>query len=241
MKIAIISDIHGNLTAFKAVLRDFRLFKPESIYCLGDVVGYGPHPRECLNIVRNISKVILGGNHERAVVNEEFNQEFMNKVAAKGVLYSRGALPQEDLNYIAALSPIYIEDKMAFAHGAFSDPWEYIDSEDKAEEELKTTPARICFVGHTHIPFVFSDKQGLIERLPDNMVLNPEEKFLINVGSVGQPRDGDCRARYCQIEICGKKVSLNLREVFYNIKRTEEAMKKTNLPMVLAERLYCGE
>jgi len=242
MKIAIISDIHGNLEALQAVVEDLKSQDIGVVYCLGDVVGYGPDPLKCLGIVSSLCQKMIKGNHEECVCNAVMEKE-LNLYAIEGVRYARKNLSEEAIKAIANLPhTINIPElDMVLCHGSFSEPslWNYIDAKHKAREELKITPSRICLVGHTHNPFVFGSKNGLYEFLTDDMVLDKDQKFIVNVGSVGQPRDGDCRACYGIFDF-GDNVTFTLRRVFYNIAKTESAIKYASLSSYLSDRLFKG-
>lgn len=246
MKVAIISDIHSNLEALIAVQADIISQSIRQVFCLGDVVGYGPFPRNCLNLTRKISQIILKGNHEDCVCDQTNLKERLNNYAIEGIKFSIKRLTDEDISFINTFPLVKViqELDLSLGHGSFYEPdkWIYIENPEEARAELQRTLTRICFVGHTHIPYVFGSKKGLYEELPDDLLLDKEEKFLINVGSVGQPRDGDCRASYGILEYKNDgSVRFNLRRVFYNISQTKDAMKKTGLPPWLYERLFRGE
>jgi len=244
LKIAVISDIHGNLEALQAVLTDIAGQKADKIFCLGDIVGYGPYPRECLILARARSDIIIRGNHEEGVINQDSEPEF-KEIAIAGLRFSRERLMESDFEFLKSL-PVKIvikEFNIALAHGAYTEPsvWKYLEDEDAAKKELEAVPARMLFVGHTHEPYVFGSRHGLYGYLPDDFVLAADERFVINVGSVGQPRDDDCRACYGLLDIRKNSAVFDLRHIFYDISKTAAAIKQSGLPMVLAERLYRGE
>jgi len=247
LKIAIISDIHANLEALQEVLHDIEKKKAGLIFCLGDIVGYGANPRECLILVMCYCAQIIRGNHEEGVIFPKTAKERLNDMAYEGVRYARKILYKKERTFLRTLPKHHVLGGMeiTLAHGAYTESFKYLDEEEKAFEELKHTPTKFTFVGHTHVPFVFGSDDGLIECLPDNLDLNREQKYLINVGSVGQPRDGDCRASYGLLDInseAGKKTYLfTLNRVFYNIQKTQDAMRKAKLPLALSERLFRGE
>ena len=248
MKVAIISDIHSNLNALRTVWKHILCQKCERIYCLGDIVGYGPKPLECWKAIKEISVGIVKGNHEDCVCTPS-KEENINLYAIEGVRFSRSHLPDEVINKIRLLpTKLTIEDlDLTICHGSFSEPsaWEYIDSPNLARKELKVIPTRLCAIGHTHNPFLFSS-QGLVDLIPDNMELDLNKKYIINVGSVGQPRDSDCRASYCTLDFTFEetkitKIVFNLHRVFYNIAQTDKEIAEAKISTFLAERLYRGE
>ena len=247
LKIAIISDVHSNLEALQEVLADITRQKTEHIFCLGDIVGYGANPRECLILIMHCCNQIIRGNHEEGVIFLEFAKIHLNDLAYAGVRYSRKILHKKERTFLRTLPKhiVFHGMRITLAHGAYTESFKYLDEEEKAFEELKYTPTKLTFVGHTHVPFVFGSDDGLIECLPDNLDLNGEQKYLINVGSVGQPRDGDCRASYGLLDINGEAgketYRFTLNRVFYNIQKTQDAMRKARLPLALSERLFRGE
>jgi predicted phosphodiesterase len=245
MKIAVISDIHANLYALKEVAKDIVSQKIETIYCLGDVVGYGPHPQECLEMVSKYAKECVKGNHEDAMDNAE-TYFSLNPRAQAGVKYSKEHLSRELLDVTKKLPyTVLLKDlDMVLCHGSYSDAndFNYINSPARAKTEIGILPCRICVIGHTHNPFVFGSKNGLYEDLPDNLCLDKDEKFIVNVGSVGQPRDGDVRSCYCLLEIDNNRnITVNFRRVFYDIQKTADSMISAGLPMALSDRLFRGE
>lgn len=243
MKIAVISDVHSNIVALGAVKADIESQGITQVHCLGDTVGYGPRPLKCLSVVLGMCQTVLKGNHEDAVCNPS-KEDDLNKYAIAGVRFSRDQLTIEIIDglqkfpYTRQLPDI----DFVLCHGSYTEPsmWKYLDSPNKAKEELKHTPNRICLVGHTHNPFVYDKKIGLHRYIHSDLELN-DEKHIINVGSVGQPRDGDCRACYGVFDINDGKIIFNLRRVFYDISKTEQQIREAGIPMRLAERLYLGE
>lgn len=213
---AIISDIHSNYEALVAVLEDIDKHKVTEIYCLGDVVGYGPNPRECVDLVRRC-KIVLLGNHDQGAM---FDPEGFNPPAERAIFWTRSQLETSSearnvrearWEYLAERPRTFRENGMLFVHGSARNPLnEYVFPEDiynhRKMERIFSLVERYCFQGHTHVPGVF------IEQLPDDVYQfhSPEEiefvhkldtrKTLCNVGSVGQPRDGDWRACYVLLE-----------------------------------------
>ncbi len=246
MKVAVISDIHGNLTALQAVLNDQRVLGVDEVYCLGDIVGYGPRPRECLGIVQACAKGIVRGNHEEATADIETWQSELNDYAVAGIRYSAQQLRPQDSVYVKALPETLVLPALgiACAHGAFVPPylWRYTETEEDVKAQFAHLPARIGCIGHTHIPFVFGSTAGLFETLPDALPLGEGQQFLINVGSVGQPRDGDCRASYGVFTFSdGNAPTFDLRRVFYDIAQVAADIRQAGLPTFLAERLFQGQ
>ncbi|MEO0078988.1 MAG: metallophosphoesterase family protein, partial [candidate division WOR-3 bacterium] len=197
MKTGIISDIHGNLAALEAVLALMRDRGVTRFVCCGDIVGYGPDPNGCVEAIRNLHTVCVAGNHDYGVVGKTSIRAF-NESAAAAVTWTRNKLSLANRVYLENLPLTERLDPMLIVHASPSEPeeWVYLLSLVEVEEEMNYYPDRICLVGHSHHPFA-------VERLPgqqarfitaDSFELQPEARYLINVGSVGQPRDGDPRA-----------------------------------------------
>lgn len=230
MKRALISDIHGNLEALNAVLDDIRQQGISEIYCLGDVIGYGPNPVECLDIVRRKCAMCLLGNHDQAAL---FDPEGFNPVAFRAILWTRDQIDNssggavavnERWDFLGELPRTHVEPNRLFVHGSPRDPTnEYVFPEDiynqRKMERIFGLVESYCFQGHTHIPGVFQEEYSFAS--PDEIgseVKLGDRKVLVNVGSVGQPRDGDSRAAYIVLDQTAKTVQF--RRVLYDIEKT---------------------
>lgn len=248
MKIAILSDIHGNLVALESVQKDALAQGVDKFYCLGDIVGYGPKPQECWDIIKKICEKIIQGNHEDAVASP-YLEDDLSRYAVEGVRFSRRNVSKETIEEIGKLpTKIFLEElDMVLCHGAFHEPsnWNYVLDAEDAEAQLKISTKRICVLGHSHSPFVYGSKGKLYGELPDTFPLADDERFIINVGSVGQPRDEDCRASYGIFEVKEdngiKKISFTLQRVSYNIDETVKQMDEANISSYLSKRLYEGK
>jgi predicted phosphodiesterase len=218
VKRAIISDIHGNLEALRAVLDDIDRQRVDSIYCLGDVVGYGPNPCECLTLVRERCSLVLLGNHDQGAL---FDPDGFNVGAERAIRWTRMQLEQHDrlpkhaadrlTDYLGELPRTHTDGDLLFVHGSARRPLdEYVFPEDIYNplkmEHIFELVGHLCFQGHTHIPGVFTvAPEFLSPAIPGGaaecrMPLAPGHKAMLNVGSVGQPRDGDRRACYAILE-----------------------------------------
>ncbi len=228
MKRALISDIHGNLEALNAVLEDIRQQGISEVYCLGDIVGYGPNPRECLDKVMELDVCILG-NHDEAVL---FDPVGFNLVALRAILWTRDQLKRRrgesvaamrHQDFLGALPRIHTEGDFMFVHGSPRDPInEYVFEDDvynpQKMEALFDRIERYCFQGHTHMPGVFTRREFFSPEECNFQYRLTDEKVMINVGSVGQPRDGDPRA--CYVVLTDDQVTF--RRVEYDIDTTVE-------------------
>ena len=208
MRRAILSDIHGNLEALNAVLEDIHRQGIAEIYCLGDIVGYGPNPCECLDLVIEHSNICILGDHDKGVL---FDPEGLNSGAERAISWTRSQLENGTgnrgatdarWNFLRALPHVHNDDDWLYVHGSPRNPVnEYVFPEDiynqKKMDALFGLIARGCFKGHTHVPGVFTENRDFVAPKDTEHVYQfTDERFLVDVGSVGQPRDGDHRACY---------------------------------------------
>jgi diadenosine tetraphosphatase ApaH/serine/threonine PP2A family protein phosphatase len=254
VRIAIVSDIHSNIEALNAVLKDIAAQRADKIYCLGDLVDYGPDPCEVLDIAMERFDLCLLGNHEEAVmlVAEDFNERAMRSVEWTREQLNNPDLPQEKRlgywNYLDSLTKVrqHRQGDLLFVHGSPRKPThEYVFPKDSLDEtKIRAMFAkfdRFCFCGHSHIPGIYSEtgKYGHPKNLPNGELdLRRFRKLLINVGSVGQPRDHDTRA--CYVMLDGSK--LQFRRVEYDHHKTVGKLRAIKvLPTMLADRLLHGK
>ncbi len=247
MKRALISDVHSNLEALTAVLQDIREQAVDEVYCLGDIVGYGPNPRECVDLVRQLTLSVLG-NHDQAAI---FDPEGFNPVALQAIYWTRiqldlGAGPNavnDRWDFLGELPRSYNDGPRLFVHGSAREPTnEYVFPEDiydsRKMDNLFGRIEQYCFQGHTHIPGVFTDTREFFS--PDecdyHFRLNGQ-KLMVNVGSVGQPRDNDPRACYAILT----DDAIIYRRIEYPFEQTIEKIRaEPQLDNMLGERLRSG-
>lgn len=251
---AIISDVHGNFEAMKAVLEDILAKNITEIVCLGDLVGYGPNPKECLDYATNF-RVTLIGNHEEALMEELRTSGFNPKASgSRDWTYMQLNLFDEELkeenakrwDFIGEMQETYTEDDVLYVHASPCDPTrEYIYQRDIAQrakmKRIFKEIEHICFVGHTHHPGVFTDDMRFLapRDLPKVCKMPASKKTIINVGSVGQPRDGDVRA--CYVIFDTKTKAIAYRRVEYDFQRTAQKIFETDgLDDSLGQRLLAG-
>ncbi|MBL7184356.1 MAG: metallophosphoesterase family protein [Anaerolineae bacterium] len=243
MRYLIISDIHSNLAAFEAVLADAGSF--DKVWCLGDVVGYGPDPNECVELLRDLPHVCVVGNHDWAVLGNMDTEDF-NPNAKRACLWTRKQLSPSNLEYLETLPKSLVEENFTLAHGSPRQPiWEYILDSSVAEANFEHFDTRFCFVGHTHVPIIYRHRpenpdqacDTLTPSLNDPLVLG-EDRLIINPGSVGQPRDGDPRASYAILD--PDELTLQYRRIPYPIETTQARMVERGLPVRLIIRLGYG-
>ena len=243
MRYLILSDIHANLAAFDAVLDDVGDF--DKIWCLGDMVGYGPQPNECVERLREFPHICIAGNHDWAVLDKLSDSDF-NPDAQMACRWTREKLSPEQFEYLANLPVTLIEEGFTLVHGSPRQPiWEYILHPSVAHSNFAYFDTQICFVGHTHIPVVFRyehlDSEGTCLPFPlsqDNLLSLGGERMIINPGSVGQPRDGDPRASYAILDT--DEGALEYRRIPYPVETTQQKMMEEGLPLRLIVRLGYG-
>jgi predicted phosphodiesterase len=241
MKILVMSDIHGNFNALNAVLHDAG--KVERVWCLGDLVGYGPDPNECIKKIRSLKNCIcLMGNHDSAVLGN-MDMEAFNRDARLSVEWNQRIIKPENMNFLKHLPEKHVEDRVTLVHGSPRNPvWEYILDWQVAMNNFDYFETDLCFVGHTHIPVIFQMiEEELGSQLQILSPVGPVEligKAIVNPGSVGQPRDRDPRAAYALFDTESK--IWEPRRIAYNVVEVQERITKNGLPERNAVRLSDG-
>ncbi|MDP9260355.1 MAG: metallophosphatase family protein [Actinomycetota bacterium] len=242
MRVAVISDIHANYHAFEAVLAAIAAEGPDEIWCLGDVVGYGPEPNRCCELVADRATLCLAGNHDLAVIGSIPVDEF-NGDAATAVRWTQGAIDDDAVSFLRTLESSASRDGAELFHGSPLDPvWDYVLSEQAAELSFLATSAPLVLVGHSHVPLALSwggDRLagGLAEA--GREVDLTASRWLLNPGSVGQPRGNDPRAAWLMVDFGANRASFRRAE--YPIERTQEEILARGLPKALAARLALGQ
>ncbi len=243
MRVAIVSDIHGNRHAFEAVLDDVRGADAQQIWCLGDVVGYGADPNACVALTREHADLCLAGNHDLAVTADLALDDFSTN-AALAAEWTREVIEEDALSWLSALTPQDDGQDVGLYHASPRDPiWEYVLNALLAELCLDRQRHRVCLVGHSHVALSFVRREGEIatgEARRDGSVLDlAEGEWLLNPGSVGQPRDGDPRAAWMLLDTTAW--SAEYRRVDYDVAGAQAAIRDARLPSSLAERLEYGQ
>jgi len=246
MRIAVLSDIHANLTALQRVLREVDALRPDALWCLGDTVGYGPQPQACIDIIRQRTDVCLAGNHDLAVAGK-LTLDTFNPVARTAALWQQKRLPPQSLQWLASL-PVKTEAAgVTLAHGSPRQPaWEYINDEVVAAENYDAFDTQICLIGHSHLAVGWRmsrrKRQIAVEWIAEApgvpLTLNVSDKWLLNPGSVGQPRDHDPRASFAILET--EIWAWTWHRVEYDIEAAARAVIAAGLPDLLGRRLYLG-
>lgn len=240
MRIAIISDIHSNLFALQAVLADIDHHQADKIICLGDVVGYGPSPNECTELIKERADICLMGNHDWAVLGNE-DLAYFNSFAREAVLWTQARMSPEAKEFLKMLPFIVVEDECTYVHSAPFEPqaWTYVLNRNDAIFQFSVMQTQLCFVGHTHVAGIFREKNDSYDFLiEDGIQIDDQSKYIINVGSVGQPRDYDARASYGIYD--GERKSFEFHRIPYDIESTQIRMQEERLPAYLVDRLSYG-
>jgi diadenosine tetraphosphatase ApaH/serine/threonine PP2A family protein phosphatase len=240
VKVGVVSDIHSNLPALEAVLE--AMGPVDAVWCLGDFVGYGPWPNECIERLRERNTVAIAGNHDLAVIGV-ISTDYFNQHAAMAALWTTQHLKDESWDYLASLDAKTIVDGVTLAHGSPRDPvWEYLLSAAGAEESFQTLTTPLCMVGHSHVPCLFVQTEGAhaagsYMEADTTIQLGPE-RYIANPGSVGQPRDRDPRAAFLVYDTDARQIEW--QRVPYDVERVQARMSEVGLPRPLADRLERG-
>ncbi len=244
MRILVISDIHANLAALDAVIEDAGSF--DQVWCLGDIVGYGPEPNECINRLREFDLICLAGNHDLAVAGRAALWDFTQD-AQEVIFWTRHWLTTNNLDWLNTLtnSSLVMDHGITLVHGSLRDPaWEYITDNNVAKINLDLITTPICLNGHTHFPVIYRkpwDDWRILEDQPrvNSPIHLALDRMLINPGSVGQPRDEDPRASYAVIDI--DAMTFIFRRIQYDVSITQKLMKQAGFPNRLIRRLRFGQ
>ncbi|MDD5731265.1 MAG: metallophosphoesterase family protein [Candidatus Omnitrophica bacterium] len=241
MRYAIFSDIHSNLEALNAVLDAYKKERVDKYLCIGDLVGYGADPKECIKRAKEVADVICAGNHDWGSVNL-FPLDFFNSNARTAVLWTRKNLEGPGKVYLESLKLVFADQDLTLVHGTLDDPQEFNYMTDAyiAEETFKLMRTNVCFLGHTHTAGVFEKvkDENIYYREAVNFYINDYGKYIVNVGSVGQPRDRNPRPSYCIFDT-GQRV-VELKRVDYDIETARKKILGAGLPEFLADRLLTG-
>ena len=242
MRVAVISDIHGNLHALEAVLAAVDGEAPDAVWCLGDLVGYGPRPNPCCALVPERADLCLVGNHDLAVLGRLDLAEFAPDAAASAE-WTASVLDDESREFLETLEPEAEREGLGLYHASPRDPvWEYVLSPEVALASLAATDSQLVLVGHSHVALALGlasrTLEGGLAVAGTELELDHAERWLLNPGSVGQPRDGDPRAAYLMVDLDGRRATF--RRVDYSIERTQEEIREYGLPEPLALRLEHG-
>jgi predicted phosphodiesterase len=240
MRYAIFSDIHGNLEAYQEVIKEYKNEKIDQFLCIGDIVGYGADPKECIRKTQELEAITVAGNHDWAAVGL-IDMAYFNPLAKQAIYWTVNQLDKEEKEFLKTLDLVYENQDLILVHGMLNEPakFHYLLDKVVAEENFNLMKKNICFVGHSHTAGVFIEYQNSISYLLEPKIkIESNKNYIINVGSIGQPRDRDKRASYCIFDTEKKEVIL--KRINYNIKKTQEKIVRAGLPPFLASRLAVG-
>lgn len=236
---AILSDIHGNWEGLSAVLKDAAEQHVTNYVCLGDVVGYNANPAECVERVRSLGCITIRGNHDHY---SSFDDDLtgFHPLAADAVGWTRRQLSAEQQKFLAELPLVQRVENFTIVHSTLDMPemWGYVFESLEAEASFNYQMTTVCFYGHTHVPLAFEKASEVSGGLYARLKVSLEKKYFINVGSIGQPRDGDNRAAYAVYNLENKEIQL--RRVPYDFATTQKKVRDAGLPERLAVRLAIG-
>jgi len=240
MRFAVFGDIHANLEALGAVLADAEAHEVTHYVCLGDVVGYNANPHECVEIIRNLECPVVKGNHDEQASGEMVLETF-NPLAEEAINWTRDNLTEEDKTWLRDLRLVRQVRDFTIVHATLDTPdkWGYVFNQLDAAASFSYQHTNLCFYGHTHAPRAYV-KDAVVKGVPlQRLLIEANKKYFINVGSVGQPRDGDWHASYCIFSPSEHLVAL--RRLEYDINTTQDKIVAAGLPQRLADRLAMGK
>lgn len=241
MRYAIFSDIHSNLEALMSVLSKLDQERVDRYLCVGDIVGYGANPRECIDLVKILPIDVVAGNHDWASVGL-FSLEYFNEEAQDAISWTKTNLRKQDKEFLESLKLTFKNDSLTLVHGTLNNPqdFNYLTSPYIAEETFKLSQTPICFVGHTHQPIIYSlDKEEhILLYKQTKVILDKSQKYIVNVGSVGQPRDLDPKASYCIFDT--QRNEIEIKRTSYDVNLARKKIIEEGLPEFLGDRLLSG-
>ncbi len=237
----IFSDVHSNLEALQAFLKLAEEMPHDKLVCLGDIVGYGADPNPVLDLIREKVDVILAGNHDHAVCGK-ISASYFNPYAYHATLWTQKILSENNHEYLRSL-PIYLEDDgIIWVHSSPFEPeqWHYLNSYEDALENFEALEEELCFMGHTHKPVVFEEtSKNDVKLIKGSAIkLSSNSRYLINVGSLGQPRDGNPESCFTRFDSATRELSFH--RLSYYLEETQRKILKNGLPPFFAERLSQG-
>jgi diadenosine tetraphosphatase ApaH/serine/threonine PP2A family protein phosphatase len=242
VRVAVISDVHSNLHALDAVLAAVDAAPPDEVWCVGDVVGYGARPNECCALVQERAALCLGGNHDLAVRGTIHLADFAGDAGA-AARWTRGVLTEVSRAFLDTLEPQGRSHGVELYHGSARDPvWEYVLSGEAAVTTLLLTEEPVVLIGHSHVALQVALRADRVEGglAPGGTELELQNaRWLLNPGSVGQPRDGDARAAWLELDLDAQRATFH--RVEYDVARTQAEIREAGLPELLAERLAIGQ
>lgn len=262
MRYGIFADIHGNLEAFQEALKFYERESIDRYIFLGDIVGYGANPNEVINLLKNLNAVCIAGNHDLIMV-DKLDLEYFSDNAKISLIWTKKQLTEDSLNYLRMFKTSYEVDELSpeidqrkqssvtldalplagfiCVHGSLEDKegFKYILNHNAALGSFKKLKKQLCFIGHTHRAEAYLFKSNIVSRLPtSDFYLKDNERYIVNVGSIGQPRDNDNRLSVCVYD--SKNKTVIIKRLSYDIKAAADKILNEGLPVMLAQRLYLG-
>ena len=240
MRYGIFSDVHANLEAMESVVNSLRREKIDNYFCVGDVVGYGANPHECIEAVKSLGATSIAGNHDWAVIGR-VDTRYFNPMAKEAIHWTKRYALREDMIFLDNLKLIYKNDDFILVHGTLqeADYFHYLIDDRQAQETFELMDRDVCFVGHSHVPGIFTKKENRIQYSSmSEIYLEDGCQYIINVGSVGQPRDGNPMAAYCVYDTEAKTIFI--KRINYIVEEAQRKIMKAGLPAFLASRLAVG-
>jgi predicted phosphodiesterase len=240
MRYAVIADIHANLEALEVVLNDAKAQQCTHYCCVGDVVGYNANPKECLDIVRSMGMPVVKGNHDEYCSTED-NLEGFNPHAAEAVSWTRKQLNPDDRKWLREFKYIRLVASFTMVHATLDGPqrWGYVFDRLAAAASFTYQNTAVCFFGHTHVPLAFVRDSVVRGGTYSKFRVEPAKKYFVNVGAVGQPRDGNPKAGYVVYDL--DEQTIELRRLDYDIPKAQKKILEAGLPQRLADRLAVGK
>lgn len=239
MKYAVISDVHANLEAVEACFREIEKLKVDRVICLGDLVDYCAQPNEVISIIKNSCDVVILGNHDEAQYNHPLSERFNERARASSI-HTRTVLKTENLEYIKTLKLSHSENNLFFVHASPFEPssYKYVLDEERAKQNFGSFSEKICFIGHSHRPVIFESSGSGLNTITDGK-LNINNRYIINVGSVGQPRDNNNKLSFGFLDI-EEYIYSNVRIDYDRISASLKIYAE-RLPVFLAQRILEGK
>lgn len=242
MRIAVISDVHANLEALTAVTQDIERSQIERVFFLGDAVGYGADPDRCIKVICDLCEIKLLGNHDYVALGLESAEGF-NLMAKESIMWTQKTLKRKSIERLSdfEMESTFLDYYMTHASPEHPSEWNYIFTEIDAQRAFESFTQTFCLIGHSHIPGIFDrTPEGTIGfSSPESLTAQPDHRYIVNVGSVGQPRDGNRDAGYVIIDT--EKQHFEFRRIPYDLAAAQKKMRKAQLPEFLISRLASGQ
>ena len=241
MRYAVLSDVHGNRPALDSVVASLNEAEVDGVVCLGDIVGYGADPGYAIAVLRELASVIVTGNHDAAASSREHGFSF-NARATEAIDWTRGVLAKPEKTYLRGLPFTAVHEGALLVHSSPRNPgtWPYVTTMRGARSAFSAFDEIVCFLGHTHEPAFFEWKDGKVTASPlPSLTMSDGSRYIVNAGSVGQPRDGDPRASYAVVDTDERRITIH--RVEYDTERAGRDILAAGLPAFLAERLTRGD